>query len=164
MLSRIELGSSVPASACRHAMCACGPAPFLAAASRHRHQVGPIHLPLCKDCVISLADVYCMRCRPAAVLATAAEQNQRQRQRQAAGVLAHAQQSVGSPCVVLKCFLCMIPTFVGCITQVQASFFGVGAPEAVLVGLVALVIFGPQGLAEVIIHTMQLHRVCCASC
>lgn len=32
--------------------------------------------------------------------------------------------------------------------QVQASFFGVGAPEAVLVGLVALVIFGPQGLAE----------------
>lgn len=33
--------------------------------------------------------------------------------------------------------------------QVQASFFGVGAPEAVLVGLVALVIFGPQGLAEV---------------
>lgn len=34
--------------------------------------------------------------------------------------------------------------------QVQASFFGVGAPEAVLVGLVALVIFGPQGLAEVL--------------
>lgn len=33
--------------------------------------------------------------------------------------------------------------------QVRASFFGVGAPEAVLVGLVALVIFGPQGLAEV---------------
>lgn len=58
----------------------------------------------------------------------------------------------------------MIPTFVGCITQVQASFFGVGAPEAVLVGLVALVIFGPQGLAEVIMHNMQLHRVCHASC
>ncbi len=47
----------------------------------------------------------------------------------------------------------MILTCVGCITQVQASFFGVGAPEAVLVGLVALVIFGPQGLAEVIMHT-----------
>lgn len=31
----------------------------------------------------------------------------------------------------------------------QASFFGVGAPEAVVVGLVAVVIFGPQGLAEV---------------
>lgn len=30
----------------------------------------------------------------------------------------------------------------------QASFFGVGAPEAVVVGLVAVVIFGPQGLAE----------------
>lgn len=30
----------------------------------------------------------------------------------------------------------------------QASFFGVGAPEAVVVGLVAVVIFGPQGIAE----------------
>ena len=36
-----------------------------------------------------------------------------------------------------------------CTAQVYASFFGVGAPEAVLVGIVALVIFGPQGLAEV---------------
>jgi len=32
--------------------------------------------------------------------------------------------------------------------QKCASFFGVGAPEAVVVGLVAVVIFGPQGLAE----------------
>ena len=31
----------------------------------------------------------------------------------------------------------------------QAAFFGVGAPEAVLVGVVALVVFGPKGLAEV---------------
>jgi TatA/E family protein of Tat protein translocase len=30
----------------------------------------------------------------------------------------------------------------------QASLFGVGAPEAVLVGVVALVVFGPKGLAE----------------
>ncbi|KAL6784749.1 TATB1 [Auxenochlorella protothecoides x Auxenochlorella symbiontica] len=31
---------------------------------------------------------------------------------------------------------------------VQASFFGVGAPEAILVGVVALVVFGPKGLAQ----------------
>jgi len=30
----------------------------------------------------------------------------------------------------------------------QASFLGVGAPEAVLVGVVALVLFGPKGLAQ----------------
>jgi len=29
------------------------------------------------------------------------------------------------------------------------SFLGVGAPEAILVGIVALVVFGPKGLAEV---------------
>lgn len=32
--------------------------------------------------------------------------------------------------------------------QVTAAFFGVGAPEAVLVGVVALVLFGPKGLAQ----------------
>ena len=32
---------------------------------------------------------------------------------------------------------------------ITASFLGVGAPEAVLVGVVALVVFGPKGLAEV---------------
>lgn len=31
---------------------------------------------------------------------------------------------------------------------VRASFFGVGAPEAILVGVVALVVFGPKGLAQ----------------
>lgn len=30
----------------------------------------------------------------------------------------------------------------------QMSFLGVGAPEALLVGVVALVVFGPKGLAE----------------
>ena len=30
----------------------------------------------------------------------------------------------------------------------RASFLGVGAPEAVLVGVVALVVFGPKGLAQ----------------
>jgi mttA/Hcf106 family len=77
-------------------------------------------------------------------------------------VLAHAQRPICSPCAVLKCPFCMIPTCVGCITQVQASFFGVGAPEAVLVGLVALVIFGPQGLAEVLIeNNASSCDVCC---
>ena len=33
--------------------------------------------------------------------------------------------------------------------KVHASFFGVGAPEALLVGVVALIVFGPKGLAEV---------------
>lgn len=32
--------------------------------------------------------------------------------------------------------------------QVQQAVFGVGAPEAILVGIVALVVFGPKGLAE----------------
>ena len=31
---------------------------------------------------------------------------------------------------------------------ITASIFGVGAPEAVLVGVVALVVFGPRGLAQ----------------
>lgn len=34
------------------------------------------------------------------------------------------------------------------VVQVHASFLGVGAPEAVMVGIVALVVFGPKGLAE----------------
>ncbi|XP_038685268.1 sec-independent protein translocase protein TATB, chloroplastic-like isoform X2 [Tripterygium wilfordii] len=32
---------------------------------------------------------------------------------------------------------------------VQASLFGVGAPEALVIGVVALLVFGPRGLAEV---------------
>ncbi|GMJ06512.1 HIGH CHLOROPHYLL FLUORESCENCE 106 [Hibiscus trionum] len=32
---------------------------------------------------------------------------------------------------------------------VHASLFGVGAPEALVIGVVALVVFGPKGLAEV---------------
>lgn len=30
-----------------------------------------------------------------------------------------------------------------------AAVFGVGAPEALVVGVVALIVFGPKGLAEV---------------
>ena len=32
---------------------------------------------------------------------------------------------------------------------VLASLFGVGAPEALVIGVVALIVFGPKGLAEV---------------
>jgi sec-independent protein translocase protein TatA len=32
---------------------------------------------------------------------------------------------------------------------VAQSFLGVGAPEAILVAVVALVVFGPKGLADV---------------
>jgi TatA/E family protein of Tat protein translocase len=33
-------------------------------------------------------------------------------------------------------------------TVTKASFFGVGAPEALVIGVVALLVFGPKGLAE----------------
>jgi hypothetical protein len=32
---------------------------------------------------------------------------------------------------------------------IHASLFGVGAPEALVIGVVALLVFGPKGLAEV---------------
>lgn len=32
---------------------------------------------------------------------------------------------------------------------VYASLFGVGAPEVLVIGVVALLVFGPKGLAEV---------------
>lgn len=35
-------------------------------------------------------------------------------------------------------------------TGVQASLLGVGAPEALVIGVVALLVFGPKGLAEVL--------------
>lgn len=40
------------------------------------------------------------------------------------------------------------------------ALFGVGAPEAVLVGVVALVVFGPKGLAEAS-HLTLLHALLC---
>ncbi|GAB4823555.1 hypothetical protein N2152v2_010601 [Parachlorella kessleri] len=46
-----------------------------------------------------------------------------------------------------------VPQHQGCrrprqLQLVQASVFGVGAPEAILVGVVALLVFGPKGLAQ----------------
>lgn len=38
---------------------------------------------------------------------------------------------------------------------VAQSFLGVGAPEALLVGVVALVVFGPKGLADVSPHHLH---------
>lgn len=35
---------------------------------------------------------------------------------------------------------------------VFASLFGVGAPEALVIGVVALLVFGPKGLAEVSVY------------
>lgn len=35
---------------------------------------------------------------------------------------------------------------------VYASLFGVGAPEVLVIGVVALLVFGPKGLAEVSFH------------
>lgn len=37
---------------------------------------------------------------------------------------------------------------------VYASLFGVGAPEALVIGVVALLVFGPKGLAEVSLITL----------
>jgi len=39
---------------------------------------------------------------------------------------------------------------------VRASLLGVGAPEALVIGVVALLVFGPKGLAEVSIVFSQL--------
>ena len=33
--------------------------------------------------------------------------------------------------------------------MIRAFLFGVGAPEALVIGVVALLVFGPKGLAEV---------------
>lgn len=47
----------------------------------------------------------------------------------------------------------MVSSFVGSRTSrrsvICASLFGVGAPEALVIGVVALLVFGPKGLAEV---------------
>ncbi len=44
----------------------------------------------------------------------------------------------------------LVATFLHCAAQPPAqSFLGVGAPEALLVAVVALVVFGPKGLADV---------------
>jgi hypothetical protein len=39
---------------------------------------------------------------------------------------------------------------------VYASLFGVGAPEALVIGVVALLVFGPKGLAEVSFYLILL--------
>jgi|AntAceMinimDraft_5_1070358.scaffolds.fasta_scaffold06730_3 TatA/E family protein of Tat protein translocase len=38
---------------------------------------------------------------------------------------------------------------VACVEQITASLFGVGAPEALVIGVVALLVFGPKGLADI---------------
>lgn len=43
---------------------------------------------------------------------------------------------------------------------VYASLFGVGAPEALVIGVVALLVFGPKGLAEVCLPS-ALYKIFC---
>lgn len=45
--------------------------------------------------------------------------------------------------------------------MVYASLFGVGAPEALVIGVVALLVFGPKGLAEVSLIDVSLCNYCC---
>lgn len=40
---------------------------------------------------------------------------------------------------------------------IVASFFGVGAPEALLVAVVSLIVFGPKGLAEARLDSCLLY-------
>lgn len=49
---------------------------------------------------------------------------------------------------VLCCF-CLTPNLFALLQTIMRSFLGVGAPEAILVAVVALVVFGPKGLADV---------------
>ena len=45
-------------------------------------------------------------------------------------------------------------------TRVQASLLGVGAPEALVIGVVALLVFGPKGLAEVFKRALFSASLC----
>jgi len=45
--------------------------------------------------------------------------------------------------------LVVMLTFLHAAQTTRASFLGVGAPEAFVIGVVALLVFGPKGLAEV---------------
>ena len=49
------------------------------------------------------------------------------------------------------------------IQGVQASLLGVGAPEALVIGVVALLVFGPKGLAEVFFSPSFLPSILCSS-
>lgn len=74
-------------------------------------------------------------------------------------------ESCKSPVEVLECVSDAPHKFWGphkhlCL-QVVSSFLGVGAPEAFLVGVVALVVFGPQGLADVRLpYSLAVGRQC----
>jgi len=47
---------------------------------------------------------------------------------------------------------------------VYASLFGVGAPEALVIGVVALLVFGPKGLAEVSLIEVYATLLLCRFC
>ena len=54
---------------------------------------------------------------------------------------------VGTLTLCSSCNLCYL-TDIGSPQSIRASFLGVGAPEAFVVAVVALLVFGPKGLAE----------------
>ncbi|PKU72246.1 Sec-independent protein translocase protein TATB, chloroplastic [Dendrobium catenatum] len=43
---------------------------------------------------------------------------------------------------------------------VYASLFGVGAPEVLVIGVVALLVFGPKGLVEVARNLEKKKKLC----
>jgi hypothetical protein len=51
-----------------------------------------------------------------------------------------------------------------CPQTIARSFLGVGAPEALLVGVVALVVFGPKGLADVSRRRRRRMLLCSRGC
>jgi len=55
---------------------------------------------------------------------------------------------LGHRMMLPECFVRRAKLSVAQKQPVQMSFLGVGAPEALLVGIVALVVFGPKGLAD----------------
>ncbi|KAG1674274.1 hypothetical protein FOA52_013463 [Chlamydomonas sp. UWO 241] len=54
----------------------------------------------------------------------------------------------GSKMMLPQCYVRRARNMVAKRMPAQMSFLGVGAPEALLVGVVALVVFGPKGLAD----------------
>ncbi|CAM6091397.1 unnamed protein product [Calypogeia fissa] len=60
----------------------------------------------------------------------------------------HGRSHLGEIVRVLEGRHCSESSRKGVAGRVHASLFGVGAPEALVIGVVALIVFGPKGLAE----------------
>ena len=63
---------------------------------------------------------------------------------------ADAEKQTRPGCLICVFFIVLCLCCVLLLLQtIMQSFLGVGAPEAILVAVVALVVFGPKGLADV---------------